>query len=238
MKKVIGFLVIAAFLGVFGLADQSLAAAGPFKWKLQTAHPAGAPQIHLLNKMVADIDKMSGGRLKIEVLASGAIVNPFEILDGVNKGIIEAGQWWTHYSMGKNPSGSLFSSPLGGAGSGLDMMNHLSWYMNGGGRELYVEYYQKILKTDVMPFLIAPDGPEAFGWAKKAPKTLSDVRKLNKIQPVEEIVTPIKDEGKHQIPNDNSLRFAAKDVRQKMSFGLWNTEMAREDARSTIDQKS
>ena len=76
------------------------------------------------------------------------------------------------------------------------------------------------------------------GNFEKAPKTLSDVRKLNKIQPVEEIVTPIKDEGKHQIPNDNSLRFAAKDVRQKMSFGLWNTEMAREDARSTIDQKS
>jgi len=180
MKKVIGFFVIAALLGVFGLADLSQAAApaGPIKWKMQSAHPAGAPQIDLLNKMVADIDKMSGGRLKIEVLASGAIINPFEILDGVNKGVIECGQWWTHYSMGKNPSGSLFSSPLGGAGSGLDMMNHLSWYLNGGGRELYVEYYQKILKADVMPFLIAPDGPEAFGWAKKVPKTLPDYLKM------------------------------------------------------------
>jgi len=178
MKKVIGFLAIAAMLGVFGLADQSQAAAGPIKWNLQSANPAGAPQIELLNKMAANVDKMSGGRLKIEVLASGAIVNPFEILDGVNKGIIECGQWWTHYSMGKNPSGSLFSSPLGGAGSGLDLMNHLSWYMNGGGRELYVEYYQKILKADVMPFLIAPDGPEAFGWAKKAPKTLQDYLKM------------------------------------------------------------
>jgi len=178
MKKVIGFLVIAAFFGVFGLADQSQAAAGPIKWKLQSANPAGAPQIDLLNKLAANIDKMSAGRLKIEVLASGAIVNPFEILDGVNKGVIECGQWWTHYSMGKNPSGSLFSSPLGGAGSGLDLMNHLSWYMNGGGRELYVEYYQKILKADVMPFLIAPDGPEAFGWSKKAPKTLDDYLKM------------------------------------------------------------
>jgi TRAP-type mannitol/chloroaromatic compound transport system substrate-binding protein len=172
-------MVIAVLLGGFALADWAQAAqAGPIKWKMQSAHPAGAPQIELLNKMVADIDKMSGGRLKIEVLASGAIVNPFEILDGVNKGIIECGQWWTHYSMGKNPSGSLFSSPLGGAGSGLDMMNHLSWYLNGGGRGLYVEYYQKILKADVMPFLIAPDGPEAFGWAKKAPKTLQDYLKM------------------------------------------------------------
>jgi TRAP-type mannitol/chloroaromatic compound transport system substrate-binding protein len=50
--------------------------------------------------------------------------------------------------------------------------------MNGGGRDLYVEYYQKILKADVMPFMIAPDGPEAFGWAKKAPKTLQDYLKM------------------------------------------------------------
>jgi TRAP-type mannitol/chloroaromatic compound transport system substrate-binding protein len=121
---------------------------------------------------------MSAGRLKIEVLASGAIVKPFQIMDGVNKGIIECGQWWTHYSMGKNPAGSLFSSPLGGSGSGLDLMNHLSWYFRGGGRDLYVEYYQKIVKADVMPFLIAPDGPEAFGWSKKAPKTLDDYLKM------------------------------------------------------------
>jgi len=180
MRKVIGFLVIAVLLGGFGLADLSQAAApaAQFKWKMQSANPAGAPQIVLLKKLAADIDKMSGGRLKIEVLASGAIVNPFEILDGVNKGVIECGQWWTHYSMGKNPSGSLFSSPLGGAGSGLDLMNHLSWYLKGGGRDLYVEYYQKIIKTDVMPFLIAPDGPEAFGWSKKAPKTLQDYLKM------------------------------------------------------------
>jgi len=179
MKKVVGLIVITVLLGGFCLAGLAQAAQpAQIKWKLQSAHPAGAPQIELLNKMVGDIDKMSAGRLKIEVLPSGAIVNPFEILDGVNKGIVECGQWWTHYSMGKNPSGSLFSSPLGGAGSGLDMMNHLSWYLNGGGRGLYVEYYQKILKTDVMPFLIAPDGPEAFGWAKKAPQTLQDYLKM------------------------------------------------------------
>lgn len=180
MRKVIGFLVIAVLLGGFGLADLSQAAApaAQFKWKMQSANPAGAPQIVLLNKMAADIEKMSGGRLKIEVLASGAIVNPFEILDGVNKGVVECGQWWTHYSMGKHPAGSLFSSPLGGAGSGLDLMNHLSWYMNGGGRELYVEFYQKILKMDVMPFLIAPDGPEAFGWYKKVPKTVAEYTKM------------------------------------------------------------
>ena len=59
---------------------------------------------------------MSGGRLQIEVLTSGAIVNPFEILDAVNKGVIECGQWWTHYATGKHPAGGLFSASLGGSG--------------------------------------------------------------------------------------------------------------------------
>lgn len=179
MKRILTVLCVAALLlAMGGFAGDLEAQQQQFKWKLQSSHPAGAPQIDLLKKMVAEIDKMSAGRLKIEVLASGALVNPFELLDAVNKGVVESGQWWTHYSMGKNPSGSLFSSPLGGAGSGLDMMNHLAWYLNGGGRDLYVEYYQKILKADVMPFLIAPDGPEAFGWAKKVPMTLNDYLKM------------------------------------------------------------
>ena len=179
MKRVIGVLVIAIFLAGFGFTDLSqAAAASQFKWKMQSSHPAGAPQIELLNRMANDIDKMSNGRLKIEILATGAIVKPFELIDAVDKGIVESGQFWTHYTMGKHPAGSLFSSPLGGAGSGLDLMNHLSWYLQGGGRDLYLEYYNKILNKDVMAFMIAPDGPEAFGWAKKPPKTLQDYLKM------------------------------------------------------------
>jgi TRAP-type mannitol/chloroaromatic compound transport system substrate-binding protein len=163
--KFVGLLVLITLLAGGGLAG-----AAEFEWKLQSSHPAGAPQIVLLNRMAKDIETMSAGRMKIEILASGAIVKPFEVLEAVNKGIVEAGQHWTHYSMGKHPAGSLFSSPLGGSGSGLDLINHLSWYLQGGGRDLYLEYYQKILGMDVMPFMIAPDGPEAFGWAKVAPK--------------------------------------------------------------------
>jgi TRAP-type mannitol/chloroaromatic compound transport system substrate-binding protein len=149
-----------------------------FRWKLQSANPAGSPHNVLLNRFASNVDKMSGGRLKIEILATGAIVNPNEILDATNKGVVDAGQWWTHYATGKHPAGGLFSSPLGGSGSGLDQMGHLAWYLRGGGRELYIEYYTKILKADVMPFLYAPDGPEAFGWFKKPVKTVAEFTKL------------------------------------------------------------
>jgi TRAP-type mannitol/chloroaromatic compound transport system substrate-binding protein len=179
MKKLFALMVTAFVLGsTFPAEVAAQAPATHFKWRLQSANPAGTPHMDLLNRLASNIDRMSGGRLKIEVLPAGAIIAPFEILDGVNKGIIEAGQWWTHYATGKHPAGGLFSAPLGGAGSGLDQFNHLSWYLRGGGRELYLEYYQKILKTDVMAFLYGPDGPEAFGWVRRVPKTVSEYTKM------------------------------------------------------------
>ena len=84
IKVIVGLVALMILI-----AGGNPAQAQQFKWKLQSANPAGAPQIVLLKKMAADIEKMSAGRLKIEVLASGAIVKPFQILDGVNKGIIE-----------------------------------------------------------------------------------------------------------------------------------------------------
>jgi len=172
MKKLIGLIVIAVLLTVAGSAQAQ------FKWKLQSAAPAGDPHMELLGKVASNVDKMSGGRLKIEVLPGGAVVKAFEILDATNKGVIDAGQQWTHYSTGKHPAAGLFSSPLGGSGSGLDQMGQLAWYLRGGGRDLYLEFYQKVLKMDIMPFLYAPDGPEAFGWFKKPVKSVKEYTKL------------------------------------------------------------
>ena len=84
MRILVGLLVAAAFMVGGVTADLAQAAApAQFKWKMQSSHPAGAPQIELLNRMANDIDKMSNGRLKIEILATGAIVKPFELIDAV-----------------------------------------------------------------------------------------------------------------------------------------------------------
>ena len=175
MRKALICLIVAAF----ALTGGSLAwsAEAQFKWKLQAANPAGNPHMDLLGKFASNVEKMSGGRLKIEVLPSGAIVAPFDIGDAVSKGVVDAGQWWTHYAVGKNPAAGLFSAPLGGSGSGLDQMGQLTWYYRGGGRDLYVEFYQKVIKLDVMPFMYAPDGPECFGWFKKPIPTLAEFLK-------------------------------------------------------------
>src|SRR6185503_15412404 len=156
----------------------ALAQGTQHRWKLQSANPAGTPHMTLLNRFSSNVDKMSAGRLKIEVLTSGAIVKPDQIIDAVSKGVVDSGQWWAHYATGRHPAGGLFSAPLGGSGSGLDQMGQLAWYMQGGGRQLYIEYYQQMLKADVMPFLYAPDGPECFGWFKKPITSVAEFTKL------------------------------------------------------------
>jgi len=172
IKGIVGLVVLAVLLAGAAPAEAQ------FKWKLQSANPAGNPHMDLLARLASNIEKMSGGRLKIEVLPDGAIVKAFEILDAVNKGVLDAGQWWTHYATGKHPAAGLFSAPLGGSGSGLDQMGQFAWYLRGGGRELYLEFYQKVLKTDVMAFMYAPDGPECFGWFRKPITSVADYRKL------------------------------------------------------------
>jgi TRAP-type mannitol/chloroaromatic compound transport system substrate-binding protein len=179
MKKLIILMIAGAVLALGLATDMAQAGQAPqFKWKLQSTQPAGTPHIELLNKFAANVKRMSAGRLEIEVLTGGAVVDAFHILDGVDKGVVEAGQWWAHYAIGKSPAAGLFTAPLGGAASGLDQMNHVAWYLRGGGRELYLELYQKVLRADVMPFLFAPDGPECLGWFKKPVSSVAEYRKL------------------------------------------------------------
>lgn len=131
-----------------------------------------------LGRFTANIEEMSGGRLKIEVLPSGAVVGAFEIGDAVDKGVVEAGQWWVHYLTGKDPAAGLFDTAVGSYGTGLDQWALLAWHYQGGGEELYRKFYQEVVGLDITPFMYAPDGPEALGWFKKPIKTVEEFKKL------------------------------------------------------------
>src|SRR3546814_20294313 len=109
---------------------------------MQTAVPSTGPHATLLKRFADNLDRMSAGRLKVEVLPAGAVVGPQEIADAVSRGLVDMGFAWTHYWTGKHPAAGLFSAPLSGAGTGLDQMGHLAWLQPGGGGELYQKPYQ------------------------------------------------------------------------------------------------
>jgi TRAP-type mannitol/chloroaromatic compound transport system substrate-binding protein len=58
----------------------------------------------------------------------------------------------------------------------MDYIDAMGWMFEGGGLELYQEFYQKELKLNVVVFPILPAGPQAFGWFKRPIKNLADFK--------------------------------------------------------------
>lgn len=146
--------------------------------RMQTAVPSASIYFELLKRFSDRIDRMSNGRMKIEVLPDGAIVPAFEILDAVDKGIVESGYAWTHYWSGKHPAAGLFSNPMAGSGVGLDQLSHVAWLLEGGGNKLYEKLYSDILKVNVVPLMVQPMGPDPLGWFKRPIKDVADFKTM------------------------------------------------------------
>jgi len=170
------FFAILATTSIF--YSVAIAQTAPIRMKLQTAVPTASIYFELMKNFGDRVDKMSNGRIKIEVLPDGAVVGAFGILDAVDKGVVDAGFAWTHYWSGKNSAAALFSNPAAGAGVGLDQVSHMSWLKNGGGDALYDRLYTEVLKTNIKAFMIQPMGPDPFGWFKKPIKSIEDMKPM------------------------------------------------------------
>jgi TRAP-type mannitol/chloroaromatic compound transport system substrate-binding protein len=168
-------LVLAA---VLWRGPGSAAAQQKFVWKVQSAWPA-ANLLHVSAVELAKIvEEMSGGRLKWEMMPAGTVVGSFEVLDAVNRGLIDAAHAWPGYWAGKNSAAGLFAPGPGGP-FGMDREEYLSWLFAGGGLELYNELLQKELKMDVIAlFTTSLPYWEPLGWMKKPFNNLADLRRL------------------------------------------------------------
>jgi TRAP-type mannitol/chloroaromatic compound transport system substrate-binding protein len=178
LKRLASAVIAAASVALACSAVQAQTAQNPAKWRIQTAVPSASIYFELLKKFGDRVDKMSGGRIKMEMLPDGAIVPAFEILDAVDKGIVEGGYAWTHYWSGKHPAAGLFSNPMAGAGVGLDQMSHIAWIFEGGGYDLYRKLYSDVLKVNVEPLFIQPMGPDPLGWFKTPIASTADFKKM------------------------------------------------------------
>jgi TRAP-type mannitol/chloroaromatic compound transport system substrate-binding protein len=168
-----------------GASALALAAAGTLaqaqqvtRLKIQTAVPTSSIYFDLMKRFGDRVDKMSNGRVKMEILPDGAVVGAFEILDAVDKGVVDGGFAWTHYWSGKNTAAALFSNPAAGAGTGLDQLSHMAWLSQGGGNALYEKLFAEGLKVNIKPFMMQPMGPDPFGWFKTPINSIEDMKKM------------------------------------------------------------
>jgi TRAP-type mannitol/chloroaromatic compound transport system substrate-binding protein len=108
-------------------------------------------------------------------MAAGQIVPAFEILDATHKKVLDGGHGVAYYWVGKNKAATLFSATPAGI-AGMDHMDYLGWIYEGGGLDMWWDFYQKELKLNVIAFPILPASPQALGWFKRPIKNLADFK--------------------------------------------------------------
>ena len=146
------------------------------KIRVQSVIPITADETVMLQDFAKDVFDLTGGEVVFEVLAAGSVVGVQETLDAVDAGLIEGGFAWTHYWSGKHPAAMLFGSPVAGAGVGMDNIAFMSWFLYGGGKELYDQLWDE-MGVNVKGFMLQPAGPEALGWFKEPIESMEDFRK-------------------------------------------------------------
>jgi len=149
-------------------------AQNPITFRFQSTWPAKDIFHEYANDFAKKVNDMAGGRLKIEVLPSGAVVPAFQLLEAVNKGTLDGGHGVVAYHYGKNSALALWGS---GPAYGMDPNMVLAWHNHGGGKALLEEIY-KSLNMDVVSYLYGPMPTQPLGWFKKPIAKVEDIKGL------------------------------------------------------------
>jgi TRAP-type mannitol/chloroaromatic compound transport system substrate-binding protein len=176
----IGFrkaFLATALAAAFSIAAQAQAQqpAGGKTLKMQSTWPASSTLQDNFKFFAERVDKLTSGQLKIEAMAAGQVVPPFEVLDATHKKVLDGAHSVAYYWIGKHKATTLFASTPAGP-FGMDQMDFMGWLYEGGGLQLYWDMYQKEMKLNVIAFPIMPSSPQAFGWFKRPIKNLADFK--------------------------------------------------------------
>jgi len=161
-----GLLKVAAIgaAGTAMLATPNVSRAQTVTLRFQSTWPQRDIFHEFAGDYASRVNAMAGGRLRLELLAAGAVVPAFQLLDAVSAGTLDGGHGVAAYWFGKNKAFSLFgtSPPWFGDANQL-----LGWFYHGGGEALYRELLTDILKVNIVGFLSGPFPTQPLGWFKQ-----------------------------------------------------------------------
>lgn len=112
------------------------ALAQEFAFKFQSSDPAGNPNFELQQGWVESVEEATDGRVKIELLPVGSIVEHQETQDAIQAGILDGHITDTSYFAGKDPAFGLIANPVGAWSDPQQMFDFMN---EGGGNELMNE---------------------------------------------------------------------------------------------------
>lgn len=117
------------------------------------------------------LEKLSGGRIRLQVFEPGKLVPALAIFESVADGKVEAGYSWMGYEVGRVPAAALF----GAVPFGMESPEFMAWMYFGGGNELLRALFKPL---NVYPIFCGTISPEGAGWFRKEINTPDDVKGL------------------------------------------------------------
>ncbi len=141
-------------------------------WTMVTTWPPGFQGLGTGAEYLADqINRLSGGRLKVKVYGANELVPALQVFDAVSSGSVEMGHGASYYWKGKLPAASFFSSvPFG-----LNAQEMNSWLLHGGALELWQELYAPY---NILPMPAGNTDIQMAGWFNKEIKSMADIQGL------------------------------------------------------------
>src|SRR5262245_47452200 len=117
LRKSLLFLAAAAAVLGLGGAVSAQQPGASRTLKMQSTWPASLTLQDNFRMFAERVDKLTSGAIKIDAMAAGQIVPPFEILDATHKKVIDGGHGVAYSWVGQNKPAPLFSAkpapPLG-----------------------------------------------------------------------------------------------------------------------------
>ena len=167
------------FLKGAAVGSTAAVAAVPYLANAQTvlkvqAAWGGGIFLEFAQDYVDKVNSMSGGSLKIDLLAVNSVVKTAEMQTAVHKGVLDGAHLVPAYWYSKSAAASLFGT---GPCWGWNANQLLGWIKYGGGKELYYELMDA-LKLDIVGFFNSPMPAQPLGWFKEEIKESSQMKGL------------------------------------------------------------
>lgn len=135
--KILKYAACAAALMV---ASTGAASAKDIVLKVQTHLSAESLNGKNAAIFAKNVERMSGGRLKLEMFYSAAVVKSTETFDAAANGILDGDMTGAAYQTGKNPAFQFLGDIMGGYNTPWEQY---SWLYYGGGMEAAQPIYNK-----------------------------------------------------------------------------------------------
>ena len=164
-----------AAVGTAVLATPNVSRAQTVVLRFQSTWPQRDIFHDFAGDYVSRVNAMGGGRIRLELLAAGAVVGAFQLLDAVHAGTLDGGHGVSAYWFGRNRAFSLFGTTPPWFG---DANQLLGWFYYGGGEALYKELMHDVLRMNAVGFLSGPMPTQPLGWFRNPIERADQIRGL------------------------------------------------------------